>query len=136
MEGCTLIWPYLCAHIFLLHIFGINSAILRALAMQWHMAAIIFGTLWCGALPLTVYFGIFRGGGLLAIWRILPTLYGLMQVFLILSYTTVSWKDIAEAIREEHFRKSSLLVLEQESEVIQKQLNGNGVRAKEETPLL
>jgi hypothetical protein len=31
--------------------------------MQWHMAAIIFGTCWTVALPSVVYFSIYRGGG-------------------------------------------------------------------------
>ena len=108
LHGCEKIWPKLCVYIFVLHIFGINSAILRALGMQWHIAAIIFGTCWAGALPTIVYFSIYRGGGLDAIWTILPFFYIFMQVPMAMCYTVgCCWEDIGYAIREEHLKRSN-----------------------------
>ena len=108
LQGCEEIWPKLCIYTFILHIFGINSAILRALGMQWHIAAIIFGTCWVGALPTIVYFSIYRGGGLDAIWTILPFFYIIMQFLLAMCYTVgCSWEDIGHSIREEHLRRRS-----------------------------
>ncbi|KAL3916216.1 MAG: hypothetical protein SGILL_005279, partial [Bacillariaceae sp.] len=104
IRGCEMIWPRLCLYIFILHIFGINSAIVRALGMQWRMAAIIFLCLWFGALPALWYYGIHLGGGLDVAWNVLPASYGVMQVLLIASYATVDWKDLATASHpsEEH----------------------------------
>ena len=93
IRGCEMIWPKLCLYIFILHIFGINSAIIRALGMQWRMAAIIFVCLWCGALPGLWYYAIHRGGGLDVVWTVLPVSYGVMQILLIASYATVDWKS-------------------------------------------
>lgn len=109
LQGCEDIWPKLCIYIFIIYIFGINSAILRSLGMQWHMAAIIFGTCWCGALPTIVYFAIYRGGGLNAVWTILPFWYVFMQVLLVLCYTVFcDWDKIGQAIRDEHMKRHSL----------------------------
>ena len=94
IRGCEMIWPKLCLYIFILHIFGINSAIIRALGMQWRMAAVIFVCLWFGALPGLWYFAIHRGGGLDIVWTVLPASYGVMQVFLLASYATVDWKEL------------------------------------------
>jgi Na+-driven multidrug efflux pump len=74
-----------------LYIFGINQAILRALGMQWHVAAIVFACLWCGALPTMTYKAIYKGEGLDAVWRILPLFYSIMQFFLILSFARIDW---------------------------------------------
>lgn len=99
IEGCENIWPKMCVYIFVLYIFGINSAIMRALGLQWRMAAIIFGCLWCGTLPTIAYFAVRRGGGLQAVWTILPCFYSIMQVLLIWSYTTADWSKIGEEAR-------------------------------------
>jgi MATE family multidrug resistance protein len=130
LQGCVDIWPKLCVYIFILYIFGINSAILRSLGMQWQMAAIIFGTCWCGALPTIVYFSIYRGGGLDAIWSILPVWYTAMQVLLVLCYTVFcDWNKIGLAIRQEHVRRHS-------SAGVDLKFDAEAVVAREETPLL
>lgn len=100
IQGCRDIWPRLCYYIFILYIFGINSAILRALGMQWRMAAIIFGCLWLGTLPTIVLVSIHENGGLDAVWVILPCFYTLMQILLALSYLTLDWHEISKQIRE------------------------------------
>lgn len=118
LQGCEEIWPKLCVYIFILHIFSINSAILRALGMQWYIAAIIFGTCWAGALPTIVYFSIYKKGGLDAIWTILPFFYVAMQILLAMCYMVRSdWEDIGSAIREEHVRRRSNSVISIEPEV-------------------
>ena len=98
VEGCKEIWAKLCCYVFMLHIFGINAAILRVLGMQWRMAMIIFGFLWFVTLPAIVYFAVHRGGGLDAVWTILPIFYIVMQVFLALSYLTADWDSIGKDI--------------------------------------
>jgi len=107
LQGCVDIWPKLCVYVFILYIFGINSAILRALGMQWHVAAIVFGICWFLALPTIVYFSIYRGGGLDAIWTILPFFYIVMQVLLVMCYMNCSWEDIGQGIREEHLKRQN-----------------------------
>lgn len=99
VKGCQEIWPKLCYYIFILYIFGINSAILRALGMQWQMAAIIFGCLWMGTLPALVIFSIRRGGGIDAVWSTLPIFYTFMQFLLAYSYIREDWYRISKEIR-------------------------------------
>jgi MATE family multidrug resistance protein len=100
IQGCKDIWPKLCYYIFVLYIFGINSAILRALGMQWRMAAIIFTCLWVCMLPLIIIFAMHRGGGIDAVWNILPVFYTVMQVLLAASYMTADWSKISRDIQE------------------------------------
>lgn len=90
-QGCERIWGKVCFFLFVLYIFGINQAILRALGMQWHIAAIVFACLWCGALPTMAYKAFYKGGGLDAIWTILPLFYSIMQCLLVLSYARIDW---------------------------------------------
>jgi Na+-driven multidrug efflux pump len=99
IQGCEDIWLKMCIYVFVLYIFGINSAIMRALGLQWRMAAIIFLCLWCGTLPTIAYFAVRRGGQLDAVWTILPFFYTIMQVLLIWSYTTADWNKIGEEAR-------------------------------------
>jgi MATE family multidrug resistance protein len=130
LQGCVDIWPKLCVYIFILYIFGINSAILRSLGMQWHMAAIIFATCWCGALPTIVYFAIYQGGGLDAVWSILPVWYTFMQVLLVLCYTVFcDWNKIGLAIRQEHVKRHS-------SAGVHLKFDAEAAVAHEGTPLL
>lgn len=96
IRGCEAIWSMLCCYVFILHIFGVNSAIVKALGMQWHMAAIIFVCLWLGALPGLLYFAVYGNEGLTVIWRVLPISYGVMQILLIASYTTADWASLAK----------------------------------------
>ncbi|GAX17599.1 multidrug resistance protein, MATE family [Fistulifera solaris] len=93
------IWPKVCYYIFVLFIFGINSAILRTLGMQWQMAVVVFTSLWCFALPLVLYLAVYRGGGLDEQWTILPIVYTLMQVWLVFTYGTKDWKQQSAQIQ-------------------------------------
>ena len=81
--------------------FAINRAILRALGMQWHIAAVVVVGLWCGALPTIIYKAVYLNEGLDAVWTILPIAYAIMQVLLLISYSRVDWKHISESIQHE-----------------------------------
>lgn len=112
VEGCKEIWGHLSCYIFILHIFGINSAILRVLGLQWRMAIIIFGYLWFVVLPTIIYFAVYEGNGLKAVWTILPILYSILQMLLIQSYITVDWKAIGREIYDrEHGEESQKVQL-------------------------
>jgi len=100
VQGCEEIWPKLCIYIFILHIFGINTAILRSLGLQWRMAVIIFSFLWFITLPSIVYFAVYRGGGLAAVWSILPVFYAIIQIILALAYITADWELIGKNIHK------------------------------------
>lgn len=99
IQGCKDIWGKLCYYIFVIYIFGINSAILRALGMQWHLAAVIFVCLWMGTLPAVAVFAVQRQGGIDAVWNTLPIFYTIMQVLLALCYLTADWTKISAEIR-------------------------------------
>ena len=92
VDECNKIWGKLSCYVFVLHIFGINSAILRVLGLQWRMAMIIFCFLWFIVLPAIIYFAKHKGGGLEAVWTILPIFYIIMQVLLAQSYLTADWE--------------------------------------------
>jgi MATE family multidrug resistance protein len=100
VAGCKQIWGKLCYYVFILHIFGINAAILRVLGMQWRMAIIIFTFLWLVVLPAIIYFAVHLGGGLDAIWSVLPVFYTVMQVLLAHSYLTADWEAIGREIHD------------------------------------
>ena len=97
---CLAIWPKVCFYVTIIYIFGINSAIMRALALQWSMAAVMFACLWCATLPAVVYFGIRRAGGLDAEWTVLPIGYVVMQTILMITYSTANWDSISRDARE------------------------------------
>ena len=110
LQGCKNIWPKLCCYIFILHIFGINTAILRALGLQWRMAAIIFSFLWIVTLPCIIYFAVHQNGGLDAVWTILPVFYTAMQLFLMFSYLFADWTSIGKHVHDRaHGNKSQKL---------------------------
>lgn len=88
------IWGRVCVFVCILYIFSINRAILRALGMQWRIAACVVTCLWCSALPIIIYKAIYLNEGLNVIWTILPTVYAMMQVVLILSYTRMDWNVV------------------------------------------
>lgn len=100
VAGALVIWPNLCAYIVLLYVFGISQAILRALGLQWRLAAIISVCLYCFTLPAVVYFSMVRGGGLPALWTVLPISYCFMQVALAMGYVVVDWDAHAAVIRK------------------------------------
>jgi multidrug resistance protein, MATE family len=100
IQGCQHIWPNLCYFIFVLQIFGINAAILRALGKQWDVAAIMFGCLWFAALPSIVYFAMYRQGGLEVVWIVLPISYTIMQFFMAGSYICADWYRIGKEVHD------------------------------------
>jgi Na+-driven multidrug efflux pump len=71
-----------------------------ALGLQWQMAVIVFFSLWCVTLPCVFWAAVRNGGGLEALWSVLPTCYTLMQIPLVLSYTTLDWEKRSASIRE------------------------------------
>lgn len=93
------IWSPLCFYIFLIYVMGTSIAILRALGMQWRAAGIICVTLYGFTLPIVVYFTLWRGGGLVAQWHVLPICYIFMQIALICGYTCMDWGQHAAKIR-------------------------------------
>lgn len=99
LQDCIGIWGRVCFFVFILYVFSINRAILRAFGMQWHIAAVVVICLWCLALPLVLYKAVFLKQGLEAVWTILPSAYAVMQVFLIASYTRMDWTTMSDAIR-------------------------------------
>lgn len=115
IQGCEDIWPKLCCYVFIIYIFGINSSILRALGLQWRMAAIIFGCLWFGTLPTIIYFAMYKEGGLDAVWNILPCFYIFMQILLAASYLTLDWDKISLHIRDKE-REHILLEAQEAAE--------------------
>jgi Na+-driven multidrug efflux pump len=99
LEMALAIWPELCYYLFLIYIFAINVATLRALGLQWRAASIIMVTLYCCTLPAVIYFAVVRGGGLIAQWKVLPVCYSFMQIALAMGYMFLNWNDHAKKIR-------------------------------------
>lgn len=100
IEGCERIWHFVCFHIFLIFVYGINSGVLRALGLQWRMAATIICVLWCTTLPVIIHVCINRGGGLVALWAIVPIAYTVLNVALILCYACADWEAIGDSARD------------------------------------
>jgi len=96
--GCSRIWLKVCIHIFFLYILGINGGILRALGMQWKMAATIFIVLWCVALPVITRVCIYQEGGLDLMWSLIPIAYFILNLCLSFCYITADWDDIRASI--------------------------------------
>ena len=94
------IWPFLCYYVFLIYIMGISLAILRALGMQWRAAGIISASLYGITLPAVAYFAIYCGGGLLALWKVLPSCYTILQVALAMGYLVLDWQSYSRRVRE------------------------------------
>lgn len=130
IQGCQDIWPKLCYYIFLLHIYGINSAILRALGLQLRMATIIFVVLWFFTLPTIVVVAKWNQGGVNAVWSILPCFHTLMQVLLAASYLTLDWNTISKQIREKE-REHMLL----EGQGVMEDRDGEKANPSEQTRL-
>jgi len=105
VEGCQKIWFNVCIYIVMIFIFGINSGIMRALGLQWKLAAVICTILWCIALPVIVHVAIRKGGGVPAIWDHLPIFYAILNAIIVIVYTTADWQRISDSIQE---RKMSL----------------------------
>lgn len=106
VEGSMQMWSRLCVYLFLLYIFGISQAILRALGMQWRLAAITSSYLYLITLPAVVYFAVWQHGGLMALWTVLPVCYSVLQVVLAAGYLVVDWEKLGDSIREGLLRRS------------------------------
>ncbi len=117
MNGCKQIWPKVCMYILGLYIFCLNSGILRALGLQWRMGLTIIIVLWCFSLPSIIYFCIYQNevrnissndiyihendietgiDGLVTLWEIFFWSYIILDIALILCYTTVDWNEIGK----------------------------------------
>jgi Na+-driven multidrug efflux pump len=108
LEMALAIWPELCFYLFLIYIFAIHVAILRALGMQWRAATIIMVTLYCCTLPSVIYFAVIRGGGLIAQWKVLPVCYTFMQIALAAGYVFLNWNDYGKTIRHSLLKHNSV----------------------------
>lgn len=104
LEGCEAIWHKVCIYVWFDLVFATQSGILRALGMQWRMGAIMIVCLWCATLPTIWYFAIHKGGGIDALWSVLPVMHAIMNLLLFMSYATVNWRVIADKISKEHSR--------------------------------
>lgn len=112
-DGCSKIWLKVCAHIFFLYILGINGGILRALGMQWHMAATIFIVLWCTALPFIIQMCIYQEGGLDLMWSLIPISYFILNVCLASCYITADWNAIGASIRDKAKQEAKQIVVDE-----------------------
>ncbi|KAL7569486.1 hypothetical protein ACA910_009719 [Epithemia clementina (nom. ined.)] len=122
------IWPYFCFHMFLIHVMGISSSILRALGLQWRAAGITFITLYCITLPAVLYFAA-HGGGLLTQWKVVPVCYVGLQIALVLGYAQISWEELEPKPAEE--QQLSQQISQQLSQQ-QHSNNNNNTRLKKE----
>jgi MATE family multidrug resistance protein len=95
---CESFWSDAAIVVVLLFAFGCSAGIHRALGIQWRMAVIIVLVLWVVGQPLMVHRCLYNGGGVVAMYRILKWLFAIMDVLLILSFTSVSWQDISDSI--------------------------------------
>ncbi|GKY95245.1 hypothetical protein MPSEU_000487100 [Mayamaea pseudoterrestris] len=91
-QQCLTIWGRVCCYVVVLYVFGINGAILRALGLQWTMAAALGGTLWAAALPTILWISVHNEGGLVSQWTLLPIFYMLLQLLLASCYTSFDWE--------------------------------------------
>ena len=96
IAGCQAIWPNVCIYIVLHFMYGINSGILRALKMQWEMAAIVIGVLWCGALTTIISM---KDSGVVVIWEYLPYFYAMLNLLLINWYVSADWEAISAEVK-------------------------------------
>ena len=94
------IWTPVCFYIFLIYILATSCSIYRALGMQWRGAAIISVMLYVFTMPFVLYFAMWRKGGLLAQWKVLPVCYTFMNAALVLGYACLDWEKHAEKIKE------------------------------------
>jgi multidrug resistance protein, MATE family len=99
VQGCREIWLNVCLYIVLQFVFGINSGIMRALGLQWKMAAVLCIVLWCIALPTLLHVAIRNGGGVTAIWKCLPIFYVVLNALLTSIYSTADWQSISDSIQ-------------------------------------
>jgi len=107
VEGCLRIWPKMSIYIPFITIFCISSGILKALALQWTVAVIVFACNWCLAIPAILYFAVRQGGGVDAIWSVMPFAYAFMDLVFFIAIYSADWKAIGDKARKR--RKLSIL---------------------------
>lgn len=107
--ACRRIWPFVCCQMLLEFVFGIQSAILRALAMQWRLGVCITCVLWFVLLPTILWVAVKDNGGLVAQWTLLPMGYFVMQIVLRLAYHNVDWKEKSFQVRQQTETRSAAL---------------------------
>ncbi|KAL7578020.1 hypothetical protein ACA910_014962 [Epithemia clementina (nom. ined.)] len=88
------IWPYFCLYMWLIHIMGISSSILRALGVQWRAAGITFGILYGVTLPAVWYAAVWNQGGLVMQWKVVAIAYVGLQMALVLGYARINWHEL------------------------------------------
>lgn len=132
IEESMRIWPKVCVDVWILHPYGIQCAILRALGMQWRMAVAIFSSLYLCALPAMFYFAVYKGGDIDDVWSILPIFYGVMQLFLAACYVREDWTVISQKIHE----KSNVETSRTLSSALSSNSNSGILPADETTSLL
>ena len=104
------IWPFVCLHLIAEYMFGLQAAVMRALALQWRMAVCLTACLWGFLLPTVFWKAVVRSGGLLSLWTLLPTGYTCMNVVMRLSYAYVSWDDKSSEAKRKLQDRSSAFV--------------------------
>lgn len=113
--GCKEIWPDVCVVIVLRFIYVMNTGILRGLGMQWRMAGIVLLVLWISCIPTLIHVGIYNGGGVTAIWRVLPWFYVALNILLSLCYMVANWQEINDAIKAKKDKSQGLVATEESS---------------------
>jgi multidrug resistance protein, MATE family len=134
ITGALQIWSNLCYYLFLLHVFAISQAILRALGKQWYLAIAITFCLYGITLPTIYYFSIIRDGQVNALWRVLPTCYAFLQVTLIVVYTTIDWSEAIHKTRNQTTQTTSSSMNKTTNKGFE--ANGSCAVPQETTPLL
>lgn len=82
-------------------IFGIQSSIMRALAMQWRLGVSITCVLWFVLLPAIFVVAIQNNGGLVSQWALMPVGYSILQVAMRLAYHNVDWTQKSFEVRQQ-----------------------------------
>jgi len=94
------IWWLVCVDIWIDSLFGVQSGIMRGIAMQTETSVGVLIFLWIMGLPLIrwVCFGL--DGGLYALWAILPVIYGLLNIYLAVAW--LCYADFATMSEDIH----------------------------------
>jgi len=100
IEGCLRIWHRVSILILTDTLLAINSSVLRALGLQWRMGVATITMLCCLAMPHIYYVSVNQGGGLEALWNVLPLWYILLNIVWMACYLFADWDDISNTIRK------------------------------------
>lgn len=116
IQGCHDIWGKISIYVFFLYFYCVNSYITRAFGQQWRLAGIVVLTLWIATLPTVIYVCVYRGGGLDAMWTILPIAYCTLNIILVANYVCFTdWEEVGKQVR---LRKLLILNTETENGVV------------------